>query len=799
VVSVVLPAHRAEDWLPACLDSLVAQTEPDWEAVVVIDGSPDAGEAIARDHARRDDRIRVIVAPHGGPGAARNIGVASASGEYLAFVDADDLLVPRALELLLSAARADDADIVVGAGDDLHEDGRRIRYWTQADALHRSRRAGLTAAGSPRLLLDHVPWAKLYRRSWFDEQGLRFPEGVHAEDVVIWVQAALRARRISVVPEVVYLHRRHGGAISADHLRARTLRDWIGESTRALRLVEAEAGPEGLRVYLSEFLARQWRTRGIEYDRLPDAESARLLGEQARELVAMARRSGVELPPAVGGLLAAVAGGWAEEPPRSAQGESLNPVTSALPKDGAGLAVRAERLRELHRGGRVDSGWARAVFVDQLLVPLARLNAAQAEVAHGQLARTLRELYPGPRRLRLIPGRRAKLGVLLTGRWRAEPLARLAVAARRPTEPRARAFYSGRPVRFYPAWETVNPFLTMLHLEARGRMRAVEGLDGHYRLLQWLRAESEPAFLHLHWTGPIVDRAESDEQAERIVDEFLDALDRRLSTGSELIWTVHNVLPHDNAHPAAGRRLHQALADRARVVHVLTEGTVAAIGDEYALPAERIRYIPHASYRGVYGEPLPAAEARSRLGVAEGATAVLFFGQLRPYKGLDLLGDAVLERHRSGQRLHLLLAGRPRQDGAVDELIARLREAGVPVTAEPRFIGEDEVATWFSAADVVALPYTRILNSGTALLAAGYGVPVVVTRSPGIDAEYGDQRWVRIVDGERIEGGLSAALADEWYLAPESREAARSFAAGRSLLGMSRAYADLLDELDPPS
>lgn len=804
-VSVIVPVYNVEDWLAACLDSLQAQSETDWEAILVLDGPTDGSEAVAHDYAERDDRIRVIPTRHGGPGAARNAGLVHANGEYLAFLDADDLLLPGALESLLAAAREDAADVVVSSGDDLHDDGRRQRYWTQSDRLHRERARRLTVATHPRLLLDLVAWAKLYRRDWYREIGVRFPEGVHTEDMVPWVEAALAARSISVIPDVTCLHRRHEAAISADYLRERTLIDWIGQSTRAISIVRDLGGEEALRVYLDEFLTRQWLSRAREYDRLPAGDSAELFTQHARILRITARTARLDLPAHVDGLLDAIADGWAIVPPR-AGGESLNPVTVELPKDGEGIRTRARRLHELLRTGRADRAWARAVFTEYILIPMARIPAAEAEQAQTDVARVLAELFPGPSRLGLIPGRRAKLGVLASRQWGAGPLVRRALAARRPRGERRRAVYRGRPVVFYPAWEKVNPFLTMLHLEARGRMRAVDGLANHYELLHWLRADGEPAVLHLHWTGPIVDRAADDAGAQLIVDEFLEALDRRLAAGSELIWTIHNVLPHDNAYPDAGRRLHAALAERARIIHILTEGTVAAVGEQYPLPPEKLRYIPHASYHGLYGAPGAPADARRRFRIADDATAVLFFGQIRPYKGLDVLADALIRRQASGQRIHLLVAGRPRDEDAVTGILDRLRSAGVAVTASLGFVAEADVADWFSAADVVALPYTRILNSGTVILAASYGVPVIVTRSAGIESEYGAEAWARLIGGEagadeqtggELAGQLADVLAGEWYRDAATRGAALAFAEGRSLLGMSRAYADLLDELDP--
>lgn len=95
-LSAVVPVYNVADYLPACLASIAAQGYDDYEVIVVDDGSQDSSGAIARDHARRDDRIRVIRQDNAGPGAARNAAIREARGRMLAFVDGDDQLPPDA-------------------------------------------------------------------------------------------------------------------------------------------------------------------------------------------------------------------------------------------------------------------------------------------------------------------------------------------------------------------------------------------------------------------------------------------------------------------------------------------------------------------------------------------------------------------------------------------------------------------------------------------------------------------------------------------------------------------------------
>lgn len=105
-VSIIIPAYNAAETIAATLESLLAQTEPGWEAIVVDDGSRDATAKLARTFVRRDARTRVITQRNGGEAAARNAGIAAAQHEWLLFLDADDWIAPQYLERMTAELAA---------------------------------------------------------------------------------------------------------------------------------------------------------------------------------------------------------------------------------------------------------------------------------------------------------------------------------------------------------------------------------------------------------------------------------------------------------------------------------------------------------------------------------------------------------------------------------------------------------------------------------------------------------------------------------------------------------------------
>ena len=97
-VSVVVPIYNTEEWLPACLDALLAQTVKDIEIIAVDNGSTDQCARILENYSARDRRIRIIRKPHGDIYTARNLALREATGVWIAFCDSDDTLPPKAYE-----------------------------------------------------------------------------------------------------------------------------------------------------------------------------------------------------------------------------------------------------------------------------------------------------------------------------------------------------------------------------------------------------------------------------------------------------------------------------------------------------------------------------------------------------------------------------------------------------------------------------------------------------------------------------------------------------------------------------
>ena len=111
LVSVIIPAYNIEDYIGRCLDSVLSQTYKNLEILVVDDGSSDCTGEILDDYEKKDQRIRVIHKENGGVSSARNIGIEAATGDYIGFVDGDDLMEPEMYKTLVNLLKEENADI----------------------------------------------------------------------------------------------------------------------------------------------------------------------------------------------------------------------------------------------------------------------------------------------------------------------------------------------------------------------------------------------------------------------------------------------------------------------------------------------------------------------------------------------------------------------------------------------------------------------------------------------------------------------------------------------------------------
>lgn len=210
-VSVIVPSFNRARYLGDAIDSVRAQTVDDWECIIVDDGSTDGADRVARKLARSDARVTVHCQHNRGPSAARNVALARASGDWVQFLDADDLLDPTKLERQLSAVEGSEVCVAQCDYRDRFDD----------PSVDPSREWHVSPRLSPgRELVDLVVrWATdiappihsfLVRRERLAREKILFNESLRAfEDWDFWVRLFSTDPGLAWVPEVLVTYRRH--------------------------------------------------------------------------------------------------------------------------------------------------------------------------------------------------------------------------------------------------------------------------------------------------------------------------------------------------------------------------------------------------------------------------------------------------------------------------------------------------------------------------------------------------------------------------------------------------------------
>ena len=215
-VSVVLPVYGVEEYIEACVDSLLKQTLDDVEFLFVDDCGPDKSIALAKaavaGHAR-ESQFRCLQPPHNlGAGMARNYGMEAATGEYVAFIDPDDTVEPNMLELLYTKAKQTDSDLCCCYMRKCYPDGTQGE-----DMMNPHVGDGQLTHDKRAFVLTHYVSlfaSMIYRRSFLNEQNIRFPEDRAADDSFFVSCAWMTAQSVAYVDLPLYHYLIRPGSVT---------------------------------------------------------------------------------------------------------------------------------------------------------------------------------------------------------------------------------------------------------------------------------------------------------------------------------------------------------------------------------------------------------------------------------------------------------------------------------------------------------------------------------------------------------------------------------------------------------
>ncbi len=231
--------------------------------------------------------------------------------------------------------------------------------------------------------------------------------------------------------------------------------------------------------------------------------------------------------------------------------------------------------------------------------------------------------------------------------------------------------------------------------------------------------------LHIHWMYSFKLPGNSRVAARAALASSLTFLYLAKALRYRIVWTVHNVLPHQ-AITSNDLLVRRRLARIADAVIVHSTSTLPALAAA-RIPVTDATVIAHPSYVGRYPAGATRSASRESLGVPADAAVCLFFGRVEPYKNVPALISAFTEVAAENPNAYLVVAGACK-DVALKAQLTQTLSSVDRATAALRRISDDELGDFFAAANIVACPFLDVTTSGSAMLALSFGVPIVAPR-----------------------------------------------------------------------
>lgn len=209
-VSIIVPVYNVLEYLPECIESLLSQSYKNYEIILVNDGSNDGSGNLCDEYTQNYENIFVLHKENGGISSARNAGLDLATGDYIAFVDSDGFVSSDYLKVMVDLIEKYDCDLVC-----CDYNRGKVVDWSQKEEVIEVRE---NKEILKKMYINDgqitVVWNKLYSKSFFTDNNLRFKEGINYEDMQLMPRILHNAEKMVITNRNLYFYRQREGAIT---------------------------------------------------------------------------------------------------------------------------------------------------------------------------------------------------------------------------------------------------------------------------------------------------------------------------------------------------------------------------------------------------------------------------------------------------------------------------------------------------------------------------------------------------------------------------------------------------------
>lgn len=213
-ISIIVPIYNVEKYLAECIESIQNQSYKNIEIILVDDESPDNSGKIAEEYAREDERIKVIHKTNGGLSDARNAGMEVATGDYLMFVDSDDLLTLDACKVLEEKIEKESADYVIGNYINCHENGELWEKPIFNTEKYQEFKLNIKDYTDSFYIMNSSACNKIFDLNFIRKLNLKFEVGLPAEDAIFTTYCFIKSGKVYYIPDIIYVYRQRDAGTS---------------------------------------------------------------------------------------------------------------------------------------------------------------------------------------------------------------------------------------------------------------------------------------------------------------------------------------------------------------------------------------------------------------------------------------------------------------------------------------------------------------------------------------------------------------------------------------------------------
>lgn len=290
LISVIVPVYQAEKYVDRCIRSIVRQTYPEIEIIIVDDGSTDRSLQICQEWEKKDPRIRTVHQENRGVSAARNTGLQEARGTYILMVDSDDYITEDTISILHHISRKYGSEIVICDFQEGEEGNFQFGKPEYEDVrmLSPDELMKLSYSDGHQALRVITPWAKLYRRDLFTD--IRYPEGKIFEDIYITHRLLWRCTKVAITDAALWYYFVHADSIMhADFSLAKL--DYLDALKDRIVFFETQNEPELRETAYDEYMHALIWEYSRTHDLLHDLDAANTIHAKFRSAYQKGRRS----------------------------------------------------------------------------------------------------------------------------------------------------------------------------------------------------------------------------------------------------------------------------------------------------------------------------------------------------------------------------------------------------------------------------------------------------------------------------------------------------------------------------